>query len=218
MLNISEIFGPTIQGEGPLVGHPTIFLRVYGCNLDCSWCDSKYAIRGGDNSKQSIEQIVNKIQKLDRNDCEDVTITGGEPMLYIGKLIDVMKKIPHYSFHFETNGTIFPAPYLGALSDLNVSYIVSPKLHAICDDYVEQLKHWADFYDVCFKFVYENADSVTQIHQLMEKIPSVPIYIMPEGITFNQKKYDEAATVCFENNFILSPRLHNIIWGNTRGV
>ena len=224
MINISEIFGPTIQGEGPKTGHPTIFVRVYGCNLDCPWCDTKYAIAGGDNKKMTADEVVAQVKKLDVYTCEDITFTGGEPLLYIDELYEVIKRLYTYKFQFETNGTIFPSKYQGFFWEFNVDFVVSPKLHAIDEKYIEALKLWAVYGPtVCFKFVYESPETIKQIKQLKEKIPAlnygdVPIYLMPEGIKFDQKKYEETSNACIENGYILSSRLHNIIWGNKRGV
>lgn len=187
-------------------------------------CDTKYAIKGGKNHKMTVEDIVEHIDILDTHKCQDVTFTGGEPMLHINELCDVMCKLYTHNFHFETNGTIFPDKYLGALSDLSVDFVVSPKLHAINDKYIEALKMWTTLEPaVCFKFVYESPETIKQIAKLKEKIPfldgiSIPIYLMPEGIKFDQAKYEETVEACIKNGYIMSSRLHNIIWGNKRGV
>jgi len=74
-LNISEIFY-SIQGEGSYSGYPCVFIRVGGCNLNCIWCDTKYAFSS--THKLKIEEIVKKINKYPTNMVE---ITGGEPLL-----------------------------------------------------------------------------------------------------------------------------------------
>src|SRR6202171_1941811 len=78
---ITEIF-KSIQGEGTRSGLPCIFVRLTGCNLRCTWCDTAYAFHGG--TKFSIEEIVEKVNALARDDHHIVPlveITGGEPLL-----------------------------------------------------------------------------------------------------------------------------------------
>ena len=84
MLKVNEIFGPTIQGEGPTTGEKCIFIRLFGCNLQCSWCDSKYAWDQAMQEKEahdmSILQVANKVVEM-AGDIRRVVITGGEPLL-----------------------------------------------------------------------------------------------------------------------------------------
>ena len=75
MLKINEIFY-SIQGETSYVGNPTVFVRTTGCNLRCTYCDTKYSYYEGDN--QSLEQIITEIEK---HKTQYVCITGGEPLL-----------------------------------------------------------------------------------------------------------------------------------------
>ncbi len=103
---INEIFF-SIQGEGVLIGTPTIFIRLYGCNLRCSWCDSMYSVEGDDFKELSISNIIKETQKYR---CDNICITGGEPLLQFDfvtllteKLLKVEKKII-----LETAGHISP--------------------------------------------------------------------------------------------------------------
>src|SRR5580698_10212867 len=78
---ITEIF-KSIQGEGTRAGLPCIFIRLTGCNLRCTWCDTAYAFHGG--TKYSIEEILEKVNTLagpDQQRVPLVEITGGEPLL-----------------------------------------------------------------------------------------------------------------------------------------
>ncbi|MGA9971438.1 MAG: radical SAM protein [Candidatus Acidiferrales bacterium] len=78
---ITEIF-KSIQGEGTRAGLPCIFVRLTGCNLRCTWCDTAYAFHGG--TKQSIEQVLDRVDALAGNGANRVAlveITGGEPLL-----------------------------------------------------------------------------------------------------------------------------------------
>ena len=74
MLRITEIFY-SIQGEAKYVGCPTVFIRLTGCPMRCSYCDSAYAFQGGE--KQSLESILESVKHYD---AEHITVTGGEPL------------------------------------------------------------------------------------------------------------------------------------------
>jgi len=78
-LKISEIFF-SLQGEGPLIGVPTYFVRLFGCNLSCSWCDTPYAKEGNNYEKREISEILLEWKK-NYAFTPYVTITGGEPLL-----------------------------------------------------------------------------------------------------------------------------------------
>lgn len=78
-LKVSEIFF-SIQGEGPLVGYPTFFIRLFGCNLSCRWCDTTYAREGNNYRILSVQEILD-CWKIDYSSIPFITITGGEPLL-----------------------------------------------------------------------------------------------------------------------------------------
>jgi 7-carboxy-7-deazaguanine synthase len=100
-MKINEIFY-SIQGEGKWAGLPNVFIRTTGCNLRCSYCDTKYAYKSGDEMK--IEEILNEICKYP---CKSICITGGEPLIQDGilDLIDTLIK-KDYKICFETNGSL----------------------------------------------------------------------------------------------------------------
>lgn len=103
MLSLSEI-RESLQGEGKYTGIPTTFIRLFGCNLSCSYCDSEYAKGKGKRKNASLETITNTVYKLGN---KHVCITGGEPLLQddiyplIYELVD-----KDYIVTIETNGTI----------------------------------------------------------------------------------------------------------------
>ncbi|MFH1410009.1 MAG: 7-carboxy-7-deazaguanine synthase QueE, partial [Patescibacteria group bacterium] len=101
---LSEIFH-SIQGEGPNLGRPSVFLRLGGCNLACSWCDSKFTWNPeiSDNKVATINEVVKKIKSFP---CKHLVITGGEPMLQQDKITAILKKLPGYTAEIETNGSI----------------------------------------------------------------------------------------------------------------
>ncbi len=105
-LKIVEIFA-SIQGEGLRQGEPTIFIRFSGCNLRCSFCDTKRAWRAG--QEMSIKEIMTKVLEENRQfPCYWVCLTGGEPLLQpLEPLVRVIRKDGFY-VQIETNGTLKP--------------------------------------------------------------------------------------------------------------
>ncbi len=100
-LRVNEIF-KSIQGESTHAGIPCVFVRLTGCNLRCSYCDTTYAYEEGIDI--SVNEIVNKIEGYD---CKNVCITGGEPLLQknVYKLINLLKT-KSYKILVETNGAM----------------------------------------------------------------------------------------------------------------
>ena len=101
MLVVNEIFH-SIQGEGGAIGTPTVFVRLTGCNLRCSYCDTEYAFYEG--VKMSLEEVLSEIEKYE---AETVEITGGEPLLQ-KEALTLMETLAdkNYSVMLETSGSL----------------------------------------------------------------------------------------------------------------
>jgi len=98
-MKVQEIFY-SIQGEGLHQGLPTIFIRFVGCNLRCTYCDTRYAYEGG--KEKDIESIIKEIEKFN---CKRICITGGEPLLQ-KDLLELLNKLGSYEVSIETNGSL----------------------------------------------------------------------------------------------------------------
>lgn len=93
---VIEMFGPTIQGEGAVIGVKTMFVRTYGCDYRCSWCDSAFTWDGS--AKDIVrmlepEEIMNELLALAGNNFDSVTISGGNPALLgdsMGQFVDLL--------------------------------------------------------------------------------------------------------------------------------
>lgn len=101
-MKVSEIF-LSIEGEGIRTGAPAVFVRLFGCNLRCAYCDSLYAIQGSDFAEMTPEEIFEKVQSFR---TKYVTLTGGEPLIHTD-VQTLLKLLDDAGFevNIETNGT-----------------------------------------------------------------------------------------------------------------
>lgn len=108
-MRVNEIFY-SIDGEGITAGAPSVFIRLAGCNLKCSYCDTSYALSFSDGEEKTISEIIEEIKKYN---CKNITLTGGEPLIHkdIDKLICKLVS-SDYKVNIETNGSIDIKPYL----------------------------------------------------------------------------------------------------------
>lgn len=105
-MKVVEIFN-SIEGEGKRAGLPCTFIRLYGCNLNCSYCDSRYACEEDKYQIMSVADIVDWVQSYG---CPNITLTGGEPLLNRDaafQLLDTLSELG-YEVNVETNGTQLP--------------------------------------------------------------------------------------------------------------
>src|SRR5207247_560905 len=100
----------SVQGESSLVGLPTVFVRLYACNLRCRWCDSMYAVEGGEFTKVHVDDVVRQIRELsgsssDGGGIRNICWTGGEPLLQGESIAAAIRRLPDTFVHsFETDG------------------------------------------------------------------------------------------------------------------
>ncbi len=119
---VAEIF-QSVNGEGPRSGQLALFIRMYGCNLACEYCDTKWAAGGGtDFQWMSAGEIVERVH---RSGIRNVTLTGGEPLIQegIGELLAALAADPWLRVEVETNGSVPLKPFrsLGTIS-FNMDY------------------------------------------------------------------------------------------------
>lgn len=101
-MQITEIY-KSIQGESTYAGLPCVFVRLTGCNLRCSWCDSEYTFSGG--HRMELEEVVEEVEQLNPGGGL-VEITGGEPMLQEREVVPLMLRLLHsgHTVLLETSG------------------------------------------------------------------------------------------------------------------
>lgn len=228
---ISEIFY-SLQGEGLLLGIPSVFVRTSGCNLRCRWCDTPYASWNPEGEIFSIDEIMELISSYE---CHHVVLTGGEPTIATGfsELTVRLRKAGHH-ITIETAGTVMPD---GIECDLAS---ISPKLSnstpdesqvtGVWKDRHEKrryqpniLRGWLEKFDYQLKFVVTSAGDLPEIEALLLDVGAVArdrVLLMPEGTTVDvlQKRSPLLAKLCLERGFRFAPRLQIELYGNTKGT
>jgi 7-carboxy-7-deazaguanine synthase len=124
-IRISEIFGPTLQGEGPLIGRPTVFVRTAGCDYRCAWCDTLYAVLPEYRDEWTLmapADIVGRVNELARGDPVLVALSGGNPALQPLKPVIAIGRRYSHTFALETQGSV-AQPWFAMLDWL----VLSPK-------------------------------------------------------------------------------------------
>lgn len=209
-----EIFY-SIQGEGARTGSPVVFLRLAGCNLHCSWCDTKHS--WGQGIELTEEELALRIK---RYQAPGLVITGGEPLMQAEALERLLPLLPTDMFiEVETNGTIAPTPLLA----LRVNqWNVSPKLpHANnkeCTLVPETLRSFAETQKAWFKFVVNGEEDWANIAAL--QLPQDKIILMPCAATLEQLNATRLKVVelCLIHKVRFGDRLHVALWGDKKGV
>jgi 7-carboxy-7-deazaguanine synthase len=220
-MKVVEIFN-SIDGEGKRVGLPCTFIRLFGCNLSCSYCDSQYACKE-EKSYYTIMSINEIISYVNQWDCKNITVTGGEPLLHTG-IKELLKRLilDDYYVNVETNGTIIP-PVRGCDSyKYNIFYTIDYKCNTsgMSDKMNTTLfeKHiWKE--DVV-KFVVGSQEDMIQALEVCEKynlhnnIYISPVFgqIEPKGIVNFIQQH------CLWD-WHVQVQLHKILWDpDERGV
>ncbi len=217
----AEIFY-SIQGEGVSVGKPSIFIRLAGCNLACTWCDTAYSWNGSVKAVYlSLEELVNKVLQYP---CKHLVITGGEPLLQQKVLLRLGALLPEFSFEIETNGTIEPLPeLLERVEQINVS----PKLGHSGNSMEKAwnpsaLQALAQSGKAWFKFVVSSESDIIHLLDEFEHlgISRSRILLMPQAKTRDELNSSRRQVVdwCLKYNVRFSDRLHISIWGDKKGV
>ena len=177
---VLEVFGPTIQGEGRVVGRKTMFVRTAGCDYRCSWCDSAFTWDGSakeDIQLMSAEEIYNKLREVGGDNFNHVTISGGNPALIKGiqDLVDLFEE-HHIQTALETQGSKFQ-PWMTQIDDLTISpkppsSNMKPNLD-ILDSVIEQCVPES----LNLKVVIFDEDDFEFAKMIHHRYPSIPFYL-----------------------------------------
>jgi 7-carboxy-7-deazaguanine synthase len=236
-IRISEIFGPTIQGEGALIGQPTIFVRTGGCDFRCRWCDSLHAVDSRyrhDWTPMTAIEIMDRVRALSGGKPIPISLSGGNPALQpLGELIAIGKR-DGFRFFLETQASVAQDWF----SELDM-LVLSPKppSSGMQTDWsaVSACIEAADNAPIVLKFIVFDDTDFNFAREGAARFRDMPVYLQPgnhtpppasgvetgfdlDGIMdrmrwlidrVNSDKWYEARVL---------PQLHTLVWGNMRGV
>lgn len=227
-MKISEIFY-SIQGEGVLVGVPSVFVRTSGCNLRCVWCDTPYTSWNPEGADMGVPEILEAVRGYS---AKHVVVTGGEPMI-APEIVPLTQGLRDAGLHItiETAGTVFAPVACDLMS-------ISPKLknsvplerdggrwaaqHERLRFQPDVLRRLTGAYDYQLKFVIAAPEDVVEAASLVSEIQAdqTRVVLMPEGISAATllERARWIAEICKERGWRYSPRLHVDLWGDRRGV
>ena len=233
---VSETF-VSVQGEGKLTGVPSWFLRLSGCNLRCTWCDTPYASWNPEGEQHSIESII---ENAKTSGVRHAVVTGGEPMIF-PQLPAICCGLRDAGMHItiETAGTAFPDDWQSLACDL---MSISPKLANSTprNDDRDPLSAWTDrherrrlsidtlnrllagFPDRQLKFVVASPEDLAEIDDLLTKLSGFEagdVMLMPEGTAVPEPASVRwVVDTCLERGWRYCHRLHIELFGDTRGT
>lgn len=229
---VSEVFGPTLQGEGPYAGRACWFIRTGGCNLSCDFCDTPYStgqhgIPLSTVPKLTARQITEKIPAGSL-----VVLTGGEPLMHLRR--PAMQYLLHSlkamgcRVHVETNGVTVPDATDAHLFD---HFSVSPKLGVsmVNRNHSPSLGDWSPLVDrTIFKWVVTDTSSPAVVAEAVESmieksaahgVPAGQVWVMPEGATTEElePRWAMVAQAAADAGINATHRLHTLAWGDSKG-
>jgi 7-carboxy-7-deazaguanine synthase len=237
-IRVSEIFGPTIQGEGVLIGLPTVFVRTGGCDFRCSWCDSMHSVDSAYRDQwlpMSTETVWQRVQDLSGGTPLTVTLSGGNPAIQPFAPLIALGHTAGYRFAIETQGSIARS-WFGDLDTL----VLSPKPPSSgmgCD--LAALQACVDAAgegtETVLKIVVFDEADYAWARDIAARFPALPVYLQPGNHTpppadddsfvvdqdgLNERMLWLVDRVSEDRWFDarVLPQLHVILWGNKRGV
>lgn len=237
---VLEIFGPTVQGEGMVIGRKTMFVRTAGCDYSCSWCDSAFTWDGSakdEIQQMTPEEIWGELLNHGGNRFDHVTISGGNPALLqqLVHLIDLLNE-KNIVVALETQGSRWQDWFL-KIEDLTLS----PKPPSsgmttdfeILDSIINKLGEGERLSKVSLKVVVFNDEDFTYAQKVHERYPQISFFLQTGNDDISTgdqahlvdkllRKYewliDKAMDSSAMNDVKVLPQLHTFVWGNKRGV
>ncbi len=222
-MKVNEIFA-SIDGEGSRSGYAVTFVRLFGCNLCCSYCDTMYAVEGDDYHEMSVEEIMEEVAS---HGFKRITLTGGEPLLYPEIVTPLLETLvtAGYDVNIETNGAVPLAPFeeVRKMGPGTIMYTLDYKSisSGMNDTMILENYHYLRDGDVV-KFVVGDEDDLDDMKRVVEtELLNTPAELFVSPI-FDD--IDPADLVDFVLNHKLEQirvqlQMHKFIWDPTmRGV
>ena len=228
-MRIAEIFY-SVQGEGKLVGIPSLFIRASGCNLRCVWCDTPYTSWKPEGQDWTLAEILAEVKNYPTS---YVVITGGEPLLQ-GEIEELTNRLKQKGYHItvETAATIFK-PLVCDLISLSPKLSNSTPWRREKGRFAEMhekhrlnysvIQKFIDRYDYQLKFVVDHKRDFGEVQGILRKLKHIDptrVLIMAQGRTKRElrEKALWIVDLCKANGFRYTPRLQIELYGNLRGT
>lgn len=233
-VSVAEVFGPTIQGEGPDAGKRCFFIRFGGCDFKCSWCDSMHAVDPAQVRqlpKLLPGEITDKLKTLGAGEGDTIVFSGGNPALHdltvlVSNLHDAGMRVT-----VETQGTKWKSWMVDA--DLIVCSPKPPSSGMSHDlEKLDAWITWAKSTNLAIKVVVGDDADYRFAQDIHRRYADVPFYVS----VLNPAGSDEGAfdietilggyralcervmTDVFMQNVVVLPQLHTLAWGAVKGV
>ncbi len=229
VLKVSEFFCDTIQGEGIYVGSPAAFLRLQGCTLNCSYCDTKTIWKQG--NPYTFDELFELMEKADLirkfKEGQHLVLTGGSPLMQQKELTRfIIQFIARYNFkpfiEIENECVAYPSWEFFQLIDC---WNNSPKLPSSGNPFLDKklIRTLSNYDNSWFKFVITCESDWEEIRTRF-LIPSIiqkkQVILMPQGSNLEELEQNRMIVVDFaiKNNVRYCTREHLVLWGNQTGV
>lgn len=235
---VMEVFGPTVQGEGMVIGRKTMFIRTAGCDYKCSWCDSAFTWDGtgkDDIVLMSAEEAWDELCRVGGERFDHVTISGGNPALLpqIGELVDRLHE-NGIKAALETQGSRWQ-PWFLEIDDLTLS--PKPPSSGMetewgkLDDIVSRLASANKTF--CLKVVVFDEADLAYAKTVFGRYPGVSFYLQAGNgklsetdhgvmLPYLVERYEWLIGLAMEDRELrgvhVLPQLHTWVWGNKKGV
>lgn len=235
---VLEIFGPTIQGEGSVIGKKTVFIRTAGCDYRCSWCDSAFTWDGTGKDDVKLltpDEIMNQLEKIGFTNFNHVTISGGNPAL-LKQLDQTIRKLKQKGLQIglETQGSVWQ-DWMLEIDDLTISpkppsSEMNPNISTL-DLVFDQLKGKRQ--TVSIKVVVFDENDLEYAKEIHKRYSEVPFYLQVGNSDLDAANQEELAISLLKklqwlaelvikdselNKARVLPQLHTLLWGNKKGV
>lgn len=228
-IRVAEVFR-SLQGEGPSLGTPSTFVRLQGCTVGCTWCDTKYSWPSGGGTAMAWQALLDQVSAGREQHIHNVVVTGGEPLEHpdLSRLVHALKHLD-LRVEVETSGVVAPDPVTAAAVD---QWNVSLKLRHSGVSEARRLDPRAieTFRGlggdrVYWKFVVGEAEHVQEVADLAgrfglrgDRVLLMPLTLERAG-GGAQRRVDELVWhACVERGYRYTPRAHAAIFGLRRGV
>lgn len=236
-LRVSEIFGPTIQGEGALIGQPTVFVRLGGCDYRCSWCDTLHAVESKyrhDWHPMTAAAIMDRVEELSGGEPIMISLSGGNPATQDCSSLITLGKSMGYQFALETQGSV-SQDWFSTLDVLTLS----PKPPSSDMD-----TNWAKLEacvqagagsSIALKIVIFDDKDYAYARDVERRYPDLSLYLQPgnhtppagdeenakidiDGIMDRMLWLVDKVNADKWYRVTVLPQLHVLLWGNKKGV